>query len=479
MVALANSQSQYIWNSKRSEQKSISRHAQPSGPWPWLDASTSEEHMKTDDKSAEWRPAEWIKYPRSCFPNWMDNQVKSSGIGAFIQDAGSSCTVHRAEVDGKGSLPDGDDLEVTNDTDDFLRSNLRFFMREKGTNLGNKQDKTEPAGDSQGKGTPIEALFIRNLSGEVLKWLGHHYKIEPFFFSSAINRTASHFQEDRIEVDGAYHITIVLPFVRCEAWDPAKRKLFSAPSTASLDTVAEQKIDTYAPLLLGSNKKVLFPDLLAVHLVRNDNGHTMISYHPKDDDSKNNEAKHLRDRVILAGESVYWRHIFPQDRRDPNYWLLILLWFVLYAWDESLDELYSHICYLVRRLTTCNHEKITDQLHVIQAHLLHYISLLEDFQKTVDFVLAAHKNVLPKGTSVEDTAMARECQTLKDEVGRLQSLRNVQESRVKNVMKLLFSQVNITENSQMKSLAETSSRDSAGTSERLRSNVKLTSDFQL
>lgn len=33
---------------------------------------------------------------------------------------------------------------------------------------------------------------------------------------------------------------------------------------------------------------------------------------------------------------------------DPTFALLILLWHALYSWDEALEQLYEHICSMVR-----------------------------------------------------------------------------------------------------------------------------------
>lgn len=87
-------------------------------------------------------------------------------------------------------------------------------------------------------------------------------------------------------------------------------------------------------------------DLLSVHLIRNKEDTTIISYHPNMPHHPITKAKYLRDRIRYAGQSVYWQMIF-QKSPDPTFVLLTFVWHTLYAWDEALEHLYGHICWLV------------------------------------------------------------------------------------------------------------------------------------
>lgn len=49
----------------------------------------------------------------------------------------------------------------------------------------------------------------------------------------------------------------------------------------------------------------------------------------------------------LVGGSVYWQKIFDKSQ-DPTFVFLAILWYALYAWDESFELLYSHVSELVR-----------------------------------------------------------------------------------------------------------------------------------
>jgi hypothetical protein len=84
-------------------------------------------------------------------------------------------------------------------------------------------------------------------------------------------------------------------------------------------------------------------------MIRNPrDGNTIISYHAPGK-FRATTAKQLCDRFRLTGRSVYWSLIFARSK-DPTFTFLSLLWYALYAWDESLEALYNHLCALVGRL---------------------------------------------------------------------------------------------------------------------------------
>jgi len=174
--------------------------------------------------------------------------------------------------------------------------------------------------------------------------------------------------------------------------------------------------------------------------------------------------------------------------------LLCILWYALYAWDESLENLYSHISSLVSlwnricaeanlveqesRVLVTNDIHLTRELHIIRASLLHYASLLESFHKTVMFIRATPNPALENEPEFEEckTLMTRECDTLLSEIDRLQKFRRTQEMRLENIINLVcasqemvdnsdlsqaFSSVNFEDSRFMKHLTEASLRDSA------------------
>jgi archaellum component FlaC len=84
---------------------------------------------------------------------------------------------------------------------------------------------------------------------------------------------------------------------------------------------------------------------------------------------------------------------------------------------------------------------LTQELHVIRAHQLHYSSLLEDFRKTVEFV-SKTRNPAMESYSEEirnhsAELMDKECSNLINEIKRLEMGRRMQDKRLKNVMNLV------------------------------------------
>ena len=84
---------------------------------------------------------------------------------------------------------------------------------------------------------------------------------------------------------------------------------------------------------------------------------------------------------------------------------------------------------------------LTRELHIIQAHLLYYASLLQDFQKSVRFVLETPnpgmEGVPSKELQDSNTLLKKECQNLLSEIERLEGTRTMQGDRLKNVMGLV------------------------------------------
>ena len=84
---------------------------------------------------------------------------------------------------------------------------------------------------------------------------------------------------------------------------------------------------------------------------------------------------------------------------------------------------------------------LTRELHVIRAHHLHYLSLLDHYTKHITFIRDT-PNPAMDGVNEEDRLSSqkllnRECETLLNEVKRLNSELSTQERRLKNVMALV------------------------------------------
>jgi len=160
----------------------------------------------------------------------------------------------------------------------------------------------------------------------------------------------------------------------------------------------------------------------------------------------------------LVGRSVYWQ-IVVRKSKDPTFVFLAILWSALYAWDEALESLYEHFCWLESRVIVTNDVALTYELHVIRAHLLHYTALLSDFKKSVEFIRDTHNPALDSD-SITDAErkrdkdlLTRECEHLLTEIERLQMNREMQDDRVQNVKHLVYAMVNIEDSKAMKRLS--------------------------
>lgn len=86
---------------------------------------------------------------------------------------------------------------------------------------------------------------------------------------------------------------------------------------------------------------------------------------------------------------------------------------------------------------------LSTELHIIRAHLLHYDSLLVDFQKSIIFIKETpHPAMTSEAHPIEEREVAKalllkECGNLLSEIERLERSRNMQNKRLKNVMGLV------------------------------------------
>ncbi|KAH0579219.1 hypothetical protein H2248_003369 [Termitomyces sp. 'cryptogamus'] len=436
------------------------RHAAPSGPWPFLDLNDPINSEQLDDHRPALptqlcehiNPANcrrcWSDYPQSHFPNWTRDQQKRSRISRIIEKKkDETCTIHYVDVDENGEFAMSNSVQVSSRSKD---SHWEFMM------------KPRP------KGTRLRAMFLENLTGPVLQMLGTKYYIEPFYFSSSIGWIPSRYQEQVIS-NHSDHITISLTFIRTMP-NPTPVSSTSSLTASSMSHLpvlpnTDQVIDAQAPLFIRSSDRILLPDLLALHMVRSHNSSTIISYHPGHE-HRSTPAASLHSRLNAVGHSVYWSNMFA-EYDDPTLVFLSLLWYALYAWDEVLEVLYAHICWVESRVINLNDIDLTQELHIIQAHLLHYGSLLEDFRKSVIFVLKTpfpgldNPRYTPQLRERSKGHMEKECNNLLSEIERLNMARSMQIKRLKNVMNLAFSSVNIEDSRRTQQLTRASMNDSA------------------
>lgn len=81
---------------------------------------------------------------------------------------------------------------------------------------------------------------------------------------------------------------------------------------------------------------------------------------------------------------------------------------------------------------------LTKELHILRAHLVHYESLLEDFRKSVVFLVET-LNMPGHDQNQENSAslMKKECNDMLSEIERLKMSRQMQDMRLSNVINLV------------------------------------------
>ncbi|KAF8344921.1 hypothetical protein F5887DRAFT_1282922 [Amanita rubescens] len=432
------------------------RHAAPSAPWPWIDIrdAVDQEQLKTkappvpkDCDHTSCNRLCWEKYPQSRFPNWTPRQVKKCKIHDAIEyDGTKPCIIYKLDVDKAGMFLDAGKLEMLDSSDKAVLDAEWIRFKD----------------DNQTSDIRVRALFVENMSGPALRMLGGKYNIEPFFFSSSLNWIPSHFQEDLRHGVGD-HLTITLPFIQSLSGMKVPLAMEQKQDATLYNllrrgNMVTQKIDTQAPLRLKSDKALVF-SLLSVHLVRNIAGNTLISFHPTEGPATS-KALYLHERIRFAGQSVYWQKMLTDD---PTFLLLIFVWHAMYAWDEALQHLYEHICVLETDVIRTSSMDLTEELHMIQAHLLHYSSLVVAFKKIVKFIMDTPNPALSSDQKrISVPLLNRECKTLLEHIDRLDEAHKAQESRLANVLELVFSSVRILDSKTMQKMTETTVRDSSG-----------------
>ncbi|PPQ96705.1 hypothetical protein CVT26_010257, partial [Gymnopilus dilepis] len=483
------------------------RHGAPSGPWPFVDIDDEVDPARIQDPTSHlplsaspcshsFPPAQeqhfcWCKYPQSLYPNWTPRQQKKSGITSVIEGRKKQAsTVYCLDVMRDGIFRDRGEREFSERTVGRV-----WAAMQEGRPPGVKvrtlfsEGLSGPVLQMLGTRYNIEPFFFTSTLGWIPSRFQSHVVPHESDRTSAPYFLTTHLALalEALILNLRTDITIILSFIKAIPTPRTSSTVPPTPNPSFLNILTrgppgpglgnwnsrlpDLVIDTQAPLRLSSSDRLLTHDLLAIHMVRSPLNHsggggggggegsTIISLHPHPHAHNNNipgttthntpgtttTAHELHTRVHLLGKSVYWANIL-KDTTDPTFVLLGLLWYGMYAWDEALEGLYEHICYLESKVIQTDDFTLTRELHAIRAHLLHYDSLLQDFRNTILFVKdTPHPGLMPRtdlsleseaGSKANKHRMDRECGSLLLEVDRLERSRKMMESRLKNVMDL-------------------------------------------
>ncbi|KAG1888186.1 hypothetical protein F4604DRAFT_1877351 [Suillus subluteus] len=326
------------------------RHAAPSGPWPWVDFNTD---LSSSEPPFQKDEHEWRGYPQELFGNWSPIPVaRSQMLTRCTRTAKAGCIA----------------LTVLEEKENEFWSKLQeeSIVREN---------------------VRVRALFVDNMSESVLKMLGTKYNIEPFFFASSTNWIPSRYREEVQHGVGdrtSDHCLLVRRLLICCSERNERRNT----------------IDVMSPLHLHG-EYVLLIDLLAIHMIREKNSSTIITYHPA-----------LRDRT--TAERLH--QVMERAGGNPTFFFLAILWYALYAWDEAFEVLYNRIKDLI----------------------------------SVTFVMETPNPAMEdsENKATTEELMQRECKNLLSEIDRLHRRCSMLISRLKNATDLAFATVNIEDSRQ-------------------------------
>jgi len=98
----------------------------------------------------------------------------------------------------------------------------------------------------------------------------------------------------------------------------------------------------------------------------------------------------------------------------------------------------------------------TRDLHIFQAYLLHYESLLYDFQLSVTFIKTnpnpamESTDIFEEQRSASNELKQKECENLLSEINRLEKRQVMLSRQLKNVIDLAFANVNVSDCTSMR-----------------------------
>ncbi|KZP18380.1 hypothetical protein FIBSPDRAFT_829434 [Athelia psychrophila] len=491
------------------------RNASPNGPWPWMDMDAEVDDSDLSPVSPlRRRTLQYRDYPQNLFRNWTAKQVKQSGIHDALSERNEdTCTIYNVDVLDTGKFRRGPVEYIQHENQGEL---WEAMMAERDSTIRIRAIFIDNMSG------PVLKIFGTNYNIEPFYWSsalnhipakyqedlhpgeGDHITITLTFLKSIESKNAALADPQSP------------PFQLNRNLDPhAPLSLYSTGRILMLDEMALHMIRSRGSSTMLSYHTHRSPNLSSSLTSSTLPGRTSL---PQPTPSTTT-AEELHKLVRLAGQSVYWRKIFNCSR-DPTLVLLTTLWHPLYSWDQALASLYAHVQTLetsaIRIITSAQtreiHEdewagreregNLTGELHIIRGHLLFYLGLLKDFRRSVEFVkdvpnpaMDPEEEPTPtpnldtafspdpsgdansKGTEDEQKArvreaqekerdasrvlLVRECDALLAEIDRLEMTRDMLDSRVKNVMDLVFATVNIADSRHAQVLSEMAARDSS------------------
>ncbi|KAJ7276803.1 hypothetical protein C8J57DRAFT_1584097 [Mycena rebaudengoi] len=309
-------------------------HRRTPGPWSWHDFRPGPP-QNAQECVGEWETVDrWAeaKYRQSLVDRWTRDEERPEEVLWSLP-----ARVEESPEEVLGSLPDRGSVYQINakTTGDFEVYKEMETLKKP---LKNQRDH-------------LGAYLFVNMSESLLLNLGAKYQMDTDFFRTCFDLSVSH----SVSAEDSDHIRITLPF------------LFTG-----------EKVAGTAPL---SN---LSFNMLGIYMVRTQEDCTILVWYPpvKDLPGPLVETYNWMAQMSLERQ---WKDI-NSDTKDSAFLILPILWWVIYAWCDSIEEIYRYLDWLEEQVLKSPSLRLTQQIHMIRISLLNYKSLLEDFGKTVDFI---------------------------------------------------------------------------------------------
>ncbi|KAN0078005.1 hypothetical protein V8E55_010062 [Tylopilus felleus] len=421
-------------------------YATPSIPWHFMypDMDTISPHLPCS-RIIPGVMEDWKFYPQNLFPDdWTPDRVEKSGL-LPAYDHTELCTVHELDMSVDGENKQYSTTHTNGDEE--LMSTCWSWLQ-----------APRPA--------CVRAIFVENMTSQVMQMLGTRYEVEPSFFLSSVNSIPSNYQDDPKLPEGD-HITIILPFIRTMKTRQSVEREgaimmgvpLEEPQGAIQDERPLRAVD--APLTLRDGLAVV-QDLLAIHMVRTTTTSTIISYHPRSM-THGMSAQRLQSALQIICNSAYWSQMHS-ILKDPTFVLIAILKYVLQAWDEAFKALYARINELVNNTTPFTYSQLShflqendgswnnesiQELHELQTRVMYYPILLRNFRDSVVFLgetpnpAMSVESIRPQERRFSMDLLRHEVDYLHSEVDRLQGLRSTLIDRLRSAMARSYDIANI------------------------------------
>ena len=116
----------------------------------------------------------WCGYPQSLFPNWTKTQVDRCKMLTDCPDGDS--TVFKVDVLNDGTFdPEGPEMATIKDSDSASEDKFWERIHSPVSSLASVDSSIKQSWSQRDKNVRVRAIFVENMTKEVLQMLGERY----------------------------------------------------------------------------------------------------------------------------------------------------------------------------------------------------------------------------------------------------------------------------------------------------------------